>query len=55
MARFRNEIGEEFDIRIAQVGARADDIVNRIDVIISEKFRPPRAVSWASSAGSRRL
>jgi hypothetical protein len=38
MSKLRREIGEEFDIRVPQVGARVDDIVNRIDTTISEKF-----------------
>ena len=38
MSMLRREIGLEFDIRIAQVGTRVDDIVNRIDTTISEKF-----------------
>ena len=35
MAKLRREIREEFDISIVQFGARVDDIVNRIDVIVS--------------------
>ena len=38
MTKPRREIVEEFDIRIAQVGARVDDIVNEIDTTISDKF-----------------
>ena len=38
MAKLRRRIGEEFDIRIAQVGVRVDDTVSGIDVTISEKF-----------------
>ena len=38
VAKLRREIGEESDIRVAQVGARVDDIVVRIDTTISEKF-----------------
>ena len=38
MTKLRREIGEEFDIRIAQVGPRVDDIDNRIDTTISEKL-----------------
>ena len=38
LAELRREIGEEFDTRVNQVGVRVDEIVTRIDAVISEKF-----------------
>ena len=38
MSKLRRGIGEEFDIRIAQVGVRVHEVVNRIDTTISDQF-----------------
>ena len=50
LAKLRREIGDEFDMRVNQVGVRVFEIVTQIDAVISEKF----GAAEASFVGEQR-